>query len=79
MNVILTATVTFNGTIATTSTSFETTDEPGCTRTAHAVLGADARKEGVEWVVVKDRRGGQGTIHKTVVCFPRQSGEKTDE
>lgn len=78
MNVILTTTVTFSGTIATTSTSFETNDEPGCTKTARAALGVDARKEGVEWIVVKERRGGQGTVHKSVVCFPRNSGEKDE-
>jgi hypothetical protein len=78
MNVILTSTVTFSGTIATTSVAFETNDEAGCSKTAHAALGQGATKEGVEWMVLKERRGGQGTERKTVVCFPRQSGEKDE-
>lgn len=79
MNVVLTTTMTFSGTIATTSVAFETNDELGCAKTARAVLGQGATKEGVEWVIVKDRRGGQGTVVKSLVCFPRVSGEKSDE
>lgn len=76
MNAILTTTVTFSGSVATTSVAFETNDDAGCAKTARVALGNGATKDGVEWLMVKERRGSGGTVTKTLVCFPRNSGEK---
>lgn len=77
MNAILTTTVTFSGSIATTSVAFETNDDPGCPKTARVALGTGANKVGVEWIVVKNERSA-GSVRKTLVCFPRNSGEKDE-
>lgn len=77
MSIVLTTTVVFSGNVATTSTTFDTNDDPDCAKTARVTLGNEVMKDGVEWFVLKDRRGG-GTVTKTLVCVPRAGGYKDE-
>lgn len=74
MNVVVTTLISINNVPTVTSVTFESTDERDCSRTARAVLGNAAMKEGVEWFVVKDLRGN-ASMRKTVVCVPRHSSD----
>jgi hypothetical protein len=74
MNVILTTTMSFSGTIATTSTSFETYDDLGCERTATLILGTGAELNQGVWYTNGVVAGK--SIRREVICFPKGSAEK---
>lgn len=78
MNVVLTTVVSVNNVPAVTSVAFASVDEPDCNKTARMILGNSVSKIGVEWVLVVPNQGN-GHTRKTVVCFPRNTGEQTDE